>query len=392
MKKLLELRQQKAKLAEKMRTLLSTAENEKRNLNEDEVKQFDELRNQATELKANIERYEALADEERGQVQAPVEKADAQLSNDELRHYIKTGEIRSLSTTVQADGGYAVIPQLDKQVMRRLADDSVMRQICHVVRLPIGAKEYKKLVSAGGAVVNHGQEGQARTETTTPRLNEVTIALNSIYAYPKTTQEILDFGAVDVLAWLSEEIADTFVETEDADLIDGDGDKKARGLLQYPRDTAEDRTRAFGTFQKLEVNSADRIDGDKLIDLFYSLRSKYRRNAVWVMSSATAALVQKLKDKNGQYIWRDAMTAGGLPAIKNLPVYTLESMPSSGAGKAVIALGDFNRGYYIVDHETGTRTRPDNITEPGFYKVHVDKYLGGGAVDTNAIKFIETKA
>lgn len=35
---------------------------------------------------------------------------------------------------------------------------------------------------------------------------------------------------------------------------------------------------------------------------------------------------------------------------------------------------------------------PDNLTEPGFYKVHTDKYLGGGVVDSNAIKVIETTA
>lgn len=67
-------------------------------------------------------------------------------------------------------------------------------------------------------------------------------------------------------------------------------------------------------------------------------------------------------------------------------------MPTGGANQAVIAFGDFKRGYFIVDHETGVRTRPDNLTEPGFYKVHTDKYLGGGVVDSNAIKVIETTA
>ena len=59
----------------------------------------------------------------------------------------KTGELRNLTTANGEDGGYSVIPQLDKDVMKRLTDDSVMRQLCNVVRLPVGAKEYKKLVS-----------------------------------------------------------------------------------------------------------------------------------------------------------------------------------------------------------------------------------------------------
>lgn len=349
-KKLLELRQQKAKLAEDMRNLLTTAETEKRSLTDEESKTFDELRNKATTLNADIARYESLADEERSQGGQMVETtSQPQVSNEELRRYIKTGELRSLSTTAKDDGGYSMIPQLDKQVMTRLTDDSVMRQICNVVRLPIGAKEYKKLVSAGGAKVKHGEEGQARTETNTPKLHEVTIALNSIYAYPKTTQEILDFSSIDVLGWLIDEISETFTETEETDLIEGDGDKKAKGLLTYTRATTPDKTRALGT-------------------------------------------LQKLTNKNGDYIWRDGLTAGAPATLLGLPVQYLETMPAGGAGKAVIALGDFKRGYFIVDHETGIRTRPDNITEPGFYKVHTDKYLGGGVVDSNAIKFVETKA
>lgn len=318
----------------------------------------------------------------------------AQLSNDELRHYIKTGELRTntLSTTSKEDGGYSVIPQLDKEVMKRLTDDSVMRQICNVVRLPVGAKEYKKLVSAGGAVVAHGDEGQARNATNAPKLHEVTIALNPIYAYPKTTQEILDFSSIDILGWLTDEISESFTETEEADLTAGDGSKKAKGLLQYTRSTTEDKTRTFGELQKIEVASADKIIADTLIDLFYTLHSKYRKNAVWVMSSTIAAALQKLKNKNGDFIWRDGLTVDAPSTLLGRPVYFLETMPASGANKAVIAFGDFKRGYFIVDHETGVRTRPDNLTEPGFYKVHTDKYLGGGVVDSNAIKFIETLA
>ncbi|MBE8614830.1 phage major capsid protein, partial [Morganella morganii] len=47
MKKLLELRQQKAALTEQMRSLLNKAETESRSLTTDEAKNFDELRNQS---------------------------------------------------------------------------------------------------------------------------------------------------------------------------------------------------------------------------------------------------------------------------------------------------------------------------------------------------------
>ncbi|QGM80719.1 phage major capsid protein [Otariodibacter oris] len=393
LKKLIELRQKKAQTVSDMRALIENADKENRSLNEDEAGKFDALKKIADDLQTEIGRLESVTDEERSNPQLQrTEKATNRPGNEDLRHWIKTGELRSLATNTDSgkDGGYSVIPMLDKEVMTRLTDDSVMRQICNVVRLPVGAKEYKKLVSAGGAVINHIGEGEARTETNTPKMNEVTIELHNIYAYPKTTQEILDFGGVDILGWLTDEISETFTETEETDLTNGNGTKQAKGFLNYPRAATNDKTRPFGTLQKMEIQPS-KLTADVLIDLYFTLHSKYRKNAVWVMNSQTASTLQKLKNGNGDYIWRDGLQAGSPATLLGLPVYYLETMPEASGTNPFLAVGDFKRGYTIADHETGIRTKPDAITEPGFYKVHTDKYLGGGVVDFNAIKVLEAK-
>jgi HK97 family phage major capsid protein len=383
MKKLIELRQLKATKVAEMRSMLDKAEQENRSMTPEEKTQFDTIKADVEQLNTDITNYETLVNEERSLADKgkPVDK---KLTNEELRNYIRTGESRSLSTGVPADGGYTVIPELDKEIMRQLSDESEMRAICTVKK--IGSNEYKKLVSVGGAAVNHGEEGIARTETATPKLEEVSIKLYPIYAYPKTTQEILDFSDLDVLSWLTDEIKDTFVETEELDLINGNGTKKAKGFLAYPQAAQADKVRPFGTLEKMTTTA---ITADSLIDLLFKLKKKYRKNAVWVMNSNTAATLQKLKNGNGDYIWRDGLKAGDPDMLLGKPVHYLENMNDTGA---VVAVGDFKRGYYIVDHETGVRTRPDNITEPGFYKVHTDKYLGGGLVDSNAIKILELSA
>lgn len=383
MKKLIELRQLKASKVSEMRSILDKAEQEKRSMTPEEKTQFDTIKAKVEELNTDISNYETLANEERSLADKS-KPVDKKLTNEELRNYIRTGEARSLSTAVPADGGYTVIPELDKEIMRQLSDESEMRAICTVKK--IGSNEYKKLVSVGGAIVNHGEEGTARTETATPNLEEVSIKLYPIYAYPKTTQEILDFSDLDVLSWLTDEIKDTFVETEEIDLISGNGTKKAKGFLSYPQAVQSDKERPFGTLEKMTTNA---ITADSLIDLLFKLKKKYRKNAVWVMNSNTAATLQKLKNGNGDYIWRDGLKAGDPDMLFGKPVHYLENMNDKGA---VVAVGDFKRGYYIVDHETGVRTRPDNITEPGFYKVHTDKYLGGGLVDSNAIKILDVSA
>ena len=386
MKRLLELRQQKATLATQMRSMLEKADSEKRSLSEEEAKQFDAIKAQVESLSTEIQRFEDLANAEREKEGTPADDTGnrSKLTNDELRTYIQTGERRALSTAIGADGGYTVIPELDKEIMRQLQDDSVMRLVATVKTTK--TNEYKKLVSVGGVTVNRGTEGEDRTETSTPKLEEVSIKLNPVYAYPKTTQEILDFSEVDILGWLSSEIAETFTSTEENDFVNGDGTKKSKGFLIYPRAATADKVRPFGTLEKMEAAA---VTSDSLIDLLYKLKSKYRKNATWVMNSNTAATLQKLKNGNGDYIWRDRLVVDSPDTLLGRPVQYLETMPDAEAGKPFLAVGDFKRGYFIVDHTTGVRTRPDNITEPGFYKVHTDKYLGGGVVDSNAIKVLE---
>ncbi|MDK9356715.1 phage major capsid protein [Lelliottia wanjuensis] len=388
MQKLIELRRKKSELATQLRSILEKADTEKRSLTAEERTQFDELKKEAEELRADIERYEVtLEDERRDAGKGAKENRTDAPTNEELRSYIMTGDTRSMSTTVPADGGYTVIPELDTQVMRILQDDSEMRAICTVKK--ISSNEYKKLVSVGGATVNHRKEGDDVTETSTPELEEVSIKIYPIYAYPKTTQEILDFSDIDIMQWLSEEIGDKFVETEETDLVNGTGTNQSKGLLVYTRDTKDDKTRAFGTLQKMVAASATAVTADELIDFRATLRKKYRKNAVWVMNSTTAAQLQKLKNDIGDYIWRDSLKAGDPDMLLGRPVIYVETMPNMSGGNASIAFGDFKRGYYIIDHETGVRTRPDNITEPGFYKVYTAKYLGGGVVDSSAIKLLE---
>lgn len=391
LKKLNELRSQRENKIQKMRELLNLAETEKRSLSKEESSEFDELRSESEELKAQISRFESIVSEERSNVLETGDRLNNNEvpSNEELRHYVLTGEARSLSTASEQDGGYTVIPELDRQVMRRLKDESDMRSICTVKRT--STKTYEKLVSLGGATTGRGEEGKARKETTTPKLTKLSISLSPIYAYPKTTQEILDFSDIDILDWLTDEVSDAFVETEDNDFVLGTGSGQAKGFAVYPRAIDDDKARALGTLQKIVAASESEIKADELIDLYFSLKKKYRKNAVWTMTSKTAGALNKLKNENGDYIWRDGMKSGEPDTLLGKPVKYLEDMDEIGAGSAPIAFGDFKRGYYIIDHTVGVRTRPDNITEPGFYKVHTDKYLGGGVVDSNAIKFLEMK-
>jgi HK97 family phage major capsid protein len=49
---------------------------------------------------------------------------------------------------------------------------------------------------------------------------------------------------------------------------------------------------------------------DELIDLYYSLRSPYRKTTSFLINDAMMKAIYKPKDNNGHYLWQLSITAG----------------------------------------------------------------------------------
>ena len=86
------------------------------------------------------------------------------------------------------------------------------------------------------------------------------------------------------------------------------------------------------------------------MDLFYSLKAPYRKNAVWVLNDSTIKAIRKLKDNSGQYLWQPSLVAGTPDTILGRPVKTSAFMPAIGASQKTIAFGDFQY-YWIADRQ-----------------------------------------
>ena len=65
--------------------------------------------------------------------------------------------------------------------------------------------------------------------------------------------------------------------------------------------------------------SATAITMDEIMDLYYSLRAPYRRNAVFIMNDSTIKAIRKLKNGNGDYLWQPSLTAGQPDTLLNRP-------------------------------------------------------------------------
>ena len=92
------------------------------------------------------------------------------------------------------------------------------------------------------------------------------------------------------------------------------------------------------------------ITFDDVMDLFYSLKSPYRKKAVWILNDSTVKALRKLKDGNGNYIWQPSVQAGVPDMILNRPYYTSSFVPELAAGAKAMAFGDFSY-YWIADRQ-----------------------------------------
>lgn len=310
--------------------------------------------------------------------------------------YMRRGEQSSLRTLEEkallagtgADGGYLVPQAVEAEVMRALRDTSPIRAISAVRQ--VSANTYKKPFAISGAATGWAAETGSRTQTATPALAELSFPTMELYAMPAATQTLLDDAAVNIDEWVAEEVRLAFAEQENAAFVSGDGVAKPKGFLSY--DTIEDVNWEWGKIGYLPTGVAASLPltdpADTLIDFVYTLKSAYRTNAHWVMNRSTQAEIRKIKDGDGNYIWRPADQAGQNATLMTFPIAETEDMPDIATDSFAVAFGDFSRGYLVVDR-IGIRILRDPFSAKPYVLFYTTKRVGGGVQDFNAIKLMK---
>ena len=307
--------------------------------------------------------------------------------------FLRSGESalegKSLDNASTAAGGHAIPREIDEVIDRTLVAISPIRRIANVVK--IGSSNYRKLISTGGTPSGWVGMEALRPETATPSFTEIVPASGELYANPAASQHMLDDAMFDVEAWLANEIATEFARAEGAAFVKGTGTNQPLGFLASPTATTADGVRPIGTLQTIGTGVAGGFPAsnpqDKLVDLVQSLRQPYRQGAVFVMNSATAALVRKMKTADGAFIWQNGMIAGQPSTLLGYPVIEAEDMPDVAASSLSIAFGNFKAGYIITERAETSILRDPYSKKPYVY-FYATKRVGGQVVNSEAIKLL----
>ena len=157
------------------------------------------------------------------------------------------------------------------------------------------------------------------------------------------SNKLLRTSPIDVEAYMRDRLAYKFGITQEKAFLTGDGVAKPLGVFTASADgisTARDVSTG---------NSTTAIGADGLIEAKYKIKGAYWSKLNWVFHRDALKQISKLKDGEGTYIWRLALTASEPDTLLGSPVRMSEYAPNTfTTGLYVGIVGDFSK-YYIAD-------------------------------------------
>lgn len=285
---------------------------------------------------------------------------------------------KALQVGIDPDGGYTVTPAMSSRIIQRMYETDPLRQLASVETITTDAIEW--LVDWDEAGAEWETETVATSDKTTPQLQKKRIPVHFLATRPAITQKLLEDSGINVENWLSDKVADKFSRTEAASFVTGNGVGKPRGFLTYATGTS------YGQVEQVNMGAAAALTADGFVSVKYALKEFHLNRGTWLMNRSTVAAAMKLKDANGQYIWKPSMIAGDpASSILELPVRMSTTMPAIAASALSVALADWAEAYMIVDR-LGVTVQRDPYTRKPFIEFYFRKRVGGDVVNYDAIK------
>lgn len=355
---ILELREKRAKAWEAAKAFLDSHRNEKGILSAEDDATYSRMEQEITDLGkevARLERQEALEAELNKPVNQPITAKPLNGRTDDGKTGRASDEYKknfwnvmrtkmplpSVSNALQigtdSEGGYLVPDEFEKTLVEALEEENIFRQMAKIIQTSSGDRKIPVVASKGSAFWI--DEGAAYTESD-DSFGQVSIGAYKLGTMIKVSEELLNDSVFDLESYISKEFARRIGAKEEEAFFTGDGEGKPLGIL----------AETGGAQTGVTAASATAITADELIDLYYSLKSPYRKNAVWVLNDSTIKVIRKLKDNNGQYLWQPGLTAGAPDTILGRRIRTSAYMPAVASDAKTIAFGDFSY-YWIADRQ-----------------------------------------
>ena len=312
---ILELREKRAKAWEAAKAFLDSHRNEKGVLSAEDDAAYTKMEQDITDLGreiARLERQEALDAELSKPTASPLtgrplggsdpdepKTGRASKAYKEAMLTALRTNFRQVSNVLQegidANGGYLVPEEYDSRLIDGLTEENIMRRLGHRITT---SGEHKINIAATKPAAAWIDEGGALTFGDAT-FAQISLDAHKLHVAVKVTEELLYDNAFGLENHIIAQFAKALGNAEEDAFLNGDGSGKPLGLLA-----------ATGGAQTAVTTAGASITADEVIDLVYALKRPYRKNAAFLTNDQTLAVLRKLKDNNGQYLWQPSYQAG----------------------------------------------------------------------------------
>lgn len=398
---ILELREKRAKAWEAAKAFLDSHRKENGVLSAEDDAAYTKMEQEITDLGKEIERLErqeALDAELNRPVNKPLtakpggradmdgEDKTGRASDDYRKNFWNAMRSKApmpnvtnaLQVGTDSEGGYLVPDEYERTLVVALEEENIFRQMAKVIRTSSGDRKIPVVASKGTASWIDEEGAYPESDDS---FGQVSIGAYKLGTMIKVSEELLNDSVFDLQSYISREFARRIGAKEEESFFTGDGKGKPLGVLAA----------TGGAETGVTAASATAVTADELIDLYYSLKSPYRKKSVWVLNDSTIKAIRKLKDTNGQYLWQPSLVAGTPDTILGRPVKTSAYMPAIAAGARSIAFGDFSY-YWIADRQGRSFKRLNELfAATGQVGFLASQRVDGRLILAEAIKVLEQK-
>ena len=399
---ILELREKRAKAWEAAKAFLDSHRQENGVLSAEDDAAYTKMEQEITDLGKEIERLErqeALDAELNRPVNRPItakpggradmdgEDKTGRASDDYRKNFWNAMRSKvpmpsvtnALQIGTDSEGGYLVPDEYERTLVEALEEENIFRQMAKVIRTSSGDRKIPVVASKGTASWIDEEGAYPESDDS---FGQVSIGAYKLGTMIKVSEELLNDSVFDLQSYISREFARRIGTKEEEAFFTGDGKGKPLGIL----------AKSGGAETGITAASSTAVTADELIDLFYSLKSPYRKKSVWVLNDSTIKSIRKLKDNNGQYLWQPSLVAGTPDTILGRPVKTSAYMPAIAAGAKTIAFGDFSY-YWIADRQGRSFKRLNELfAATGQVGFLASQRVDGKLVLAEAVKVLVQKA
>lgn len=283
-----------------------------------------------------------------------------------------------LQEGVDSDGGYLVPVEYDTRLIEGLTEENIMRKLATTIKT---AAERKINIGASTPAAAWIDEGEALTFGDA-KFDQINLDAHKLHVAVKVTEELLYDNVFNLETYIINKFAKALANAEEDAFLNGDGVGKPLGIFAT----------TGGGEVGVTTSSATTISADEVINLIYSLKRPYRKNAAFITNDQTLAILRKLKDGNGAYIWQPSYQVGEPDSLLGYPVYTSAYVPTVAAGNPVIAFGDYS--YYNIG-DRGARSfaeLKELFAGNGMVGFVAKERVDGRLVLPEAVKVLKMKA